>query len=178
MTRILGLDPGALRLGFALVESSWHDNYYRLYTSGIKGLARGDKEKFGDFRHRLIAYWVEEFGCMLDGFERKGLDKIVSETLPAVGGGNFIAATQSELAKTAITTCQVIAYQRQVEWVEMAANTIKKKLTGNHKATKVGVRNAVISVFPELLPRKKELTVYADEADAIGTALVGAGYTL
>lgn len=169
--RVLGLDPGALRMGYACIEADG-PSYY-LAASGIKGLARGENEDFQDFRLRLIDYWCEQFPTILDLW-RPNL--IVSETVPAVGGGNFIAATQSELAKTAITTCQAIAFLNSYEWKQIAANSIKKRLTGNAKATKVGVRNAVIEIFPELAPRKKELTTYADESDAIGTSLVGAGY--
>ena len=169
--KVLALDPGALRMGWACVSHT--DNQYTLIASGVYGLERPEGEAFQLYRRRLIAHWCRHFPIWLEQLEP---DQVVSEVIPAVGGGNFVAATQSELAKTVVTTCQVIAHFKDVPWGEWAANTVKKNLTGSGKATKVAVRNAVISVFPELEPRKKELTEVADESDAIGIALVAMGY--
>lgn len=166
--RILGLDPGALRLGWAVVEAGIGG--FTLLSSGIGGLERQDEEKFSDYRIRLIHHWVKEFGM----FEAMGCDMWYAERLPAVGGGNFIAATQAELAKTALTTLQAMAYLNSIPVHELDASHVKSRLTGKGTATKVGVRNAVIQVFPELWARKKE--ILADESDAIGIALIGAGY--
>ena len=93
-----------------------------------------------------------------------------------MGGGNFVAATQSELAKTALLVIEVTAIRMGIEVQRLAANTIKKSLTGSAKASKVKVRDVVLEVFPDLLPRKRELTIVADESDAIGTGLVALGY--
>lgn len=166
----MAIDPGALRLGYSMI-SRLDTSSYVLHESGVIGLTRNDKEAYAAYRHRLIDFWMEKFPDLI-----KDVDLIVSEQVPAVGGGNFIAATQSELVKAVVTTCQVIAKQQGVPWREIAGSTIKKQLTGNGRATKVGVRNAVIGVFPELEPRKKELTVVADESDAIGIGLVGLGF--
>ena len=174
-TRILAIDPGALRLGWALVERK--GDTYNLLESGIKGLDRDADEPFSDYRRRLIKYWSLEWSRLLYRLNNTygPVHNIASERLPAVGGGNFIAATQSELAKVVITVCQTLAeISLVIIWNEWAANTVKKNLTGNAKATKVNIRNAVIEVFPELKPRKKE--ILADETDAIGIGLVALGY--
>lgn len=167
--RILGIDPGALRLGWAVVEYGIDGNL-RLIGSGIGGLERQGEEKYSDYRVRLIHHWVKEFRM----FESFGCDLWYAERLPAVGGGNFIAATQAELAKAVLTTLEAMAYLNAIPVHEVDASHVKKRLTGKGAATKVGVRNAVIQVFPELWARKKEIV--ADESDAIGIALVGAGY--
>lgn len=161
--RILAIDPGALRLGYSVIEDGV------LIDSGIKGLVRKPEEEFQAYRFRLIRYWIKEFPLLLNLVNP---DIIYSETIPAVGSGSFIAATQSELVKAAITTCQVIAFQRDIDWTQLAATTIKKDLTGSGRASKVKVRDAVISAFPQLKERKKELTTYADESDAIGIGIV------
>lgn len=165
--RTLGIDPGALRLGWALVESGIDG--FELKASGIMGLAR-DELTYSEYRMDLIHYWVKNFAF----FEAMGADFWYVERLPAVGGGNFIAATQAELAKAALTTLEALAYLNGIPVHELDASHVKKRLTGNGKATKVGVRNEVIQIFPELWARKKE--ILADESDAIGIALIGAGY--
>lgn len=169
--RCLGIDPGALRLGWAISERE-EDEYF-LLDSGIIHIEREEGEAYSDYRRRLIRTWVEQFPLL---FLIVGLDLVAMEQLPAVGGGNFALATQDQLAKTAATTIQVMCEVHKQPWVEVAANTVKKKLTGNGHATKVGVRNAVIGVYPHLASRKKELTEHADESDAIGISLVGLGY--
>src|SRR4051812_7190300 len=100
--RILGIDPGALRLGWAVVETSIDG--FKLVDSGILGLERGEL-KFSEYRMDLIQYWVKRFPML----QAMGCDFWYAERLPAVGGGNFVAATQSELAKTALTTLQALA---------------------------------------------------------------------
>lgn len=170
--RVLGVDPGGARLGYGLVDNAAG---YSLLASGIGGLLepyKKGKTSFHAYRWRIIEHWLERFPKML---LQLSPDHILSERLPAGSSSGFINP-QSEAAKVAVTVCQVIARQHGVSWEEQAANSLKLTLTGNGKATKVGVRNAVIGVFPQLEPRKKELTVVADESDAIGIALVGAGY--
>lgn len=170
LKRVLGIDPGALRLGWAVVEID--DTELNYIDSGIMGISRDDDEKFAHYRLRLIKYWVKEFEFL----DRLECSEWYVERLPAVGGGNFIAATQSELAKTVLTVIEALALISRRHVIELESSHIKSRLTGNGKATKVRVRNEVIQVFPELWPRKKELTDTADESDAIGIALVGAGY--
>lgn len=168
--RVLGIDPGALRLGWACIDADGDD--YVLAGSGIMGLERYEKEPFAHYRMKLIHYWVKEFAKL----DVMNASEWYIERLPAVGGGNFIAATQSELAKTALTVIEALAHLHDRRVIELESSHIKSRLTGNGNATKVRVRNEVIQVFPELWPRKKELTDVADESDAIGIALVGAGY--
>ena len=172
-TRTLAIDPGALRLGWAIVERE--GTKFNLLDSGITGLVRNQDEPFSDYRRRLIRFWLEEWPKLR---WKMPIQSVASERLPAVGGGNFIAATQSELAKVVISVCQAQVWSEtdtlEFTWNELAANTVKKNLTGNAKATKVNIRNAVMEVFPELKPRKKE--ILADETDAIGIGLVALGY--
>jgi hypothetical protein len=156
-------------MGWSLVGREGDE--YQYITSGVQGLAREDGESFQAYRDRLRDYWLWEAEEFL-----VGADFLAYEALPAVGSGNFVAATQSELAKTAILVIEVIALQRGLEVKRIAANTIKKNLTGNGRATKVHIRNSVIDVFPELLPRRRELTTIADESDAISIGLAALGY--
>jgi hypothetical protein len=151
-----------------------------LIASGIDGVERGEKESFQVYRRRLIEYWVDEFHRSLEDLIHNydAPVKFTFEAMPGQGGGNFSTggAVQTELAKTAATACQAMCHFYGVEWQTVSARTVKKVVAGNSQATKVGVRNAVLNVFPELEPRKAELTRLADESDAIAIALWASGY--
>lgn len=165
-------------------------NGYTLLDYGVSGLQRLEDEKYQDYKHRLIRYWMSEFPDFIEaGQSLLAPDEdffIASEQLPAVGSGNFVAATQSELGKTAIVTCQVLAIQQEIQWREIAASTVKKAIFGagsktskknskRVKVSKVDVRKGVEFVFPHLEGRWKEGWV-ADVSDSIGVSLCALGY--
>jgi Holliday junction resolvasome RuvABC endonuclease subunit len=96
--------------------------------------------------------------------------------LPAVGFNNAI---QAELAKAAITTVIAMAFEREIPVYQIAAITVKTRIGGNKRASKVAVRNGAISLLPELEPRKFEWTEAKktmDEPDALGVSLAQLGY--
>jgi Holliday junction resolvasome RuvABC endonuclease subunit len=161
--RVLGIDPGAERLGWAEVE----DGVY--LDSGLITLPRNKpSETYQTYRLRIIETYSLYFGQLLDV---RPPDLVVCETVP-VTGGNLASIIQRQQAATASTVVQSLAYARGILVKQVAANTAKKKLTGNQKATKVAVRNKVIETFPELAPRKREWMKVFDETDAIGIAII------
>lgn len=168
--RVLSIDPGALRLGYSIIERDHLG--FRLVVSGVFGLTREDNENFQVYKKRLLEYWYHQSTILLKSVD---IDEVVFEQVPAVGGGNFVGP-QSELVKMVVTVLQLRCLDYNIPYRELTARTIKSNLTGNSRATKVQVRNAVISAFPELEPRKAELTKVADESDAIGIGLVAHGY--
>lgn len=179
--RALGIDPGAIRLGYAVVDRN--GDSYSLIKSGIVSVPRGEDELFQAYRLRAIREVVEreyelpQYEDVHGLLSWPGLRLIVSETLPAVGGGNFVGSV--EVAKAVITTMQAIHWIEHsgIEWKQVGASTVKKCVVGTaKKATKVQVRNAVQEVFPELKERKWEVDLHADETDAIAVALTGLGY--
>lgn len=170
--RVLGIDPGAEHLGFAAIEKGEDGPKY--VGSGVFGVKRDEKEKYQPYKLRLIQFWVKNTDYLLNSYQP---DLLVSEIIPVVGGGNFVAATQSQLASTAITTIQAIAGLRGYKIEQLAANTVKKKIGGTNKATKVRVRNGVYRQLPELKVRGSEWTKHFDEPDAIAVALTRLGYT-
>lgn len=166
-TRILSIDPGAKRLGYAVID--FHpDGELQLIESGIDGLNQGNLS-YSAYRWKLIEYWLGNFPKVLAKWTP---DLIVSEVLPFVGS-NSLAITQRIHGLTALCVCQAIALQKEYEWKEIAANTIKKIVADKGTASKAKVRDAVIETFPELKERKGALTRYADEADAIAVGLAG-----
>jgi len=175
MIRILAVDPGALRLGWAVLERK-QDRTLEVIDSGVLGLARGQmgakNEEYQLYKLRLIDYFVKVVPPL---FQKYLPTRFINETQPAVGGGNFIAATQSELAKTAVTIFQVFAYINSIPVTQIGSTTIKKAVGKNKSATKAKVRDGVIEVFPNLAKELKIETTGSkpvwDRSDAIATGI-------
>lgn len=166
-----------MRQGWAVVSKEdgknkppyWHASGY----SGVVRLSKGKKaEPYQQWKLRIIDCWADEAVRLLNTYQP---DVVVSEIVPVVGGGNFVAATQSQLAAAAITTVQAIAVDRGYKIVQIGATTIKKRVGGSKTATKVGVRNGVMKLIPYLADRKKMWTKIFEEPDAIATALTYLG---
>lgn len=177
---ILALDPGAERMGWCVLlrDGKRFKSSIRCVASGFFGVAREPnssttKTDFQPYRLSLLDFWIEKAAELIDRYEPT---EIVSEIIPAVGGGNFVVATQSHLALCAITTVQVVAKQHGVPVRQIGATSVKKAIGGNGEATKVQVRNGVFLVLPELEDRKKEWTKVFDVSDAVAIGLSHMGY--
>lgn len=143
--------------------------------SGIAEVTKGDDEKDQAYRLRLIDFWAYEGFRMLDAYRP---DFVATETLPLFGGTGFTNNVQSKLAATAITTVQTVCSIDGMRVQQVAAISVKARIGGTKKASKVAVRNGVISLIPSLAPRKKDWTKAPamDEPDACGVGLVALGY--
>lgn len=174
--RVLSFDPGAKRMGWAVIEGDGNSTP-TWKASGIATFERGDKEKFQVYRLRVIDFWVTHTGKLLNSYKPDG---VINETVPAVGGGNFVVATQSYLANVAITTIQTIARSLSYQVMQIGATTVKKKIGRAKTATKVKVRNGIYEIMPEMKSRHKQWTQpqNMDEPDAIAIALTQLGYEL
>lgn len=177
---VLALDSGAERMGWAILrrDGKRFKSSIRHEASGYFGVPRqpnksSKKTSFQPYRLSLIDFWIEQTPIL---FERYEPNEIVSETIPPVGGGNFVVAGQSHLALCAVTTVQVIAKQHGIPVHQIGATSVKKKIGGNSEATKVGVRNGIFKILPELEDRKKEWTKIFDVSDAIAIGLTHWGY--
>jgi Holliday junction resolvasome RuvABC endonuclease subunit len=181
--RVLAFDPGAERCGYCCLETG------PVYVgSGINGLKRESirtsptknklavtkSEPYQGYRLKLIDFWTKRGVQLLDEFKP---DEVVSETVPAVGGGNFIVAAQGALASTAITVIQCLCFQKGIPVKQIGATTVKTKIGGKKDATKVKVRDGVLSLMPEQAHRAKEWTKVFDESDAYAIALAYLGYS-
>lgn len=166
-TRILSIDPGAKRFGWAIVDFDINENmvYEPSYvSSGVLGIERGLEETYVVFKNRLISFFIPEFEKLLKEYQP---DLVVFEFLPIANVKGNIA--QRVLVFAVATVAQTICIQSEIPFKEIAATTIKKCICGSMRATKVQIRNAVLKTFPQLEPRKKE--IIADESDAIAVAL-------
>lgn len=144
---------------------------------GISGLKRlrndGKDEPFQKYKLRLIDFWITESERLLNSYEP---NVVVNEILPSVGGGNFVVATQSQLAATAITVIQVAARQRDIPIEQVGATSVKARIGGSKKATKVQVRNGVIKIMPEMDRYRKDWVKIFEVPDALGVGLTYGGY--
>jgi Holliday junction resolvasome RuvABC endonuclease subunit len=162
-------------MGWAVLEKNENKGVIStptLIASGISGLHRGDFE-YQHFRLLLIDFWSNHTTNLL----RYRPDKVVNEIIPAVGGGNFVVAAQSQLAATAITTVQCVTLQHNIPVTQIGATTVKKRIGGSGKATKVQVRNGVMELT-NTQALKKFWTKVMDEPDAIAVGLAEMGYTV
>lgn len=157
----MGIDPGATRCGYAVLKFSFENNTFsdhEYVTSGVFGLKRNDDESYSEYKVRLIKNSSE----FQDLFDEHQPDLIVFEFLPVTNVG--AAAGQRLLAFVVATCGQLLAELNGIPWAEMSAVSVKKEITGQGKATKAQVKNALLKIIPELEKRKKYL---ADETDAI-----------
>lgn len=164
-------------MGWAIIANP-HDKFDPAYVaSGVLGLIREGDEKnpeaYQKYKLRLVEHFTVKAEVMFRDYSPV---VFVNEIQPAVGGGNFTAATQAELAKTSMVVFQSIAFRQAVSVQQFGSNTIKKAVTGDKKASKVKVRNSVIEYFPQLADRKKAWQAGPgkegfDESDAIAAAL-------
>lgn len=171
--RVLGFDPGAVRQGWAVLEGDGTDDP-RYFGSGVCGLERGDNEEYQRYRLRVISFWATKAEELLRRFEP---DIVVNEIIPVKGGGQFVSAAQSQLAASAITSVQSIAYLKGYTVAQIGSTTVKTHIGGSNKATKVRVRNGIWEIMPSLVYKKNEWKTIFDESDAVAITLCYLGYT-
>lgn len=168
--RVLAVDPGAERCGWAVLE---HGPTY--IDSGIIRFPR-DGMEFQKYRLALERFYVGQWDLMTGSWAP---DVIINEIIPAVGGGNFVAATQSYLANVVVTCLHDSALRRGLAVAQQGATTVHKHIAlkkKGKKVTKVQVRNGVLAILPELKPRIKDWVKEFDEVDAIANGLTYLGY--
>ena len=175
--RVLAFDPGADRMGFALLETGPKEvmsGMDHIPSSGIKGVEKEEGESYQDHRLRIVEYWAHTANNFIELFKP---DIIANEIVPPTGGnmGNIV---HRQKALTAITTVQVVAIQSGIKIQQIAASTVKKNIGGDGKATKVAVRNGVIKLLPSTERFKPEWKKVFDHSDAFAIGLTALGYKI
>ena len=152
MIKVLGIDPGIERLGWALLESE--NKKFRYLSSGVKKTLKTDLQS-----KRLLE--IHNF-----------LDKLILEEQP-----NFLSLERlffSKNVKTAMVVGEVrgvilmLASKHNMEIAEFGPNEIKLTLAGYGKADKKSVLNMVKMTVS--IPDKK---ITDDESDALAIACCG-----
>ncbi len=167
--RVLFFDPGAERLGWAVLEGDAHSDPQYI-DSGILRCPKEEEERYQHYKLRLIrsyVLWAPKF------FNSYRPDVVGNEIVPSQGFNNM---SQAQLAQAVVATIQAMAYEREYKVVQVGATTIKKAIGGHKQATKIGIRNGVIKLLPNLADRKSEWTKVFDESDALAGGLAYLGY--
>jgi Holliday junction resolvasome RuvABC endonuclease subunit len=175
MVNVLGIDPGMTNLGWSSVI--YENEVLSLGLSGLIANPRDTAVLFNEYLNHGIEQITEKFPVILSLVTPSF---IAAETVPSGRLGS-----RTELVVAAITSCKVIAFQWGIPWYDIAANTVKKTVTGDGTATKARVRNAVIERFPEIginhaaikkdqkEAGEKPIGIIQDVFDAVGIAITG-----
>ena len=162
--KVLAIDPGAERLGWAVLQSG-----PKYIDSGLLTYKRIDIP-FQHYRCELENYMWDGFTALIRTYHP---DLIVNEILPAVGGGNFVG-TQSYLVNVVVSILHAVCISKVLPYQQVAARSVQSKIATKGKAkkiSKVRVRNGVVAIFPELKPRIPDWIKVFDECDAIAVGL-------
>lgn len=174
--RVMGIDPGMVRLGLACVEVL--DGTVDLVTYGMISHPRDASLTFNEH----LAAGIHQLADDLPKFiGMTNPDYIAMELVPVGRLGSNDA-----LVIAAASSCRLIAYQFGIPVLNLAATTVKKELTGDGKATKVKIRNTITSAFSNIDERHKLIKQQQKEAgekpeglpadifDACAIAVIGA----
>lgn len=167
--RVLALDPGAKRLGWAIISGGGENPVY--IASGILASERAEGESYQDYRLRVMnaaVSWIEEqLACFM-------IHEVVMEIVPVKG---FNDMGQAYLALSVISAITGVCMTQGYKVQQIGATTVKARVGGTKKATKVRLRNVVWQYFPQLRKKAPEWKKVFDESDAIAIALAHLGYT-
>lgn len=149
--RVLGFDPGLVYMGFGVVDfeegetiSIAHLGYFHIPRNG---------QTFNEYLNGAIAALTENFPRLLQNYEP---NMVASEIVPVGKLGS-----NTELVVAGITTIKTICFQFGIEWKDIAANTVKKIMTGDGRATKATVQSTLCSLYPSL--KKKHLEIKGEQ---------------
>ena len=170
--RVLAFDPGANRMGYAVLDSGPKEVESKFPSSGIAGVLQEEGETYQGHRLRIIAFWIDFTQDLINEFKP---DIIVNEIVPPTGG-NSANMIHRQKAMAAITTVQVVAFQNNIPIKQIAATTVKKAVGGSGKATKVAVKNGVFNLIPSTTKFKEEWKKIYDHSDAFAVGLTELGY--
>lgn len=147
---ILGIDPGSLKTGYALIEVE-SQNKCRLLASGVIKL-KGEK----DFFHRLASL-KEEIAQIVENFNP---DEVAMESLIFVKSPTSLIKLAQ--ARGVILGC--VLDEHKDKFFEYSPNQIKQVTTGHGHADKEGIQKLFKMIF------KVESFETDDESDALAVA--------
>lgn len=152
--RILAIDPGTRYLGMALLEGD------ALVYYGVKRIHhRGSPHERLTEGKRVVAELIRDLDPDLLAYEKTFIAK------------NRNTALLNVLADEIVS----LAERQGLEVVGVAPSTVKKRVTGNGRASKREVAEAVAAIYPELrayLPNGKGSAFRSNLFDAVAVALV------
>ena len=155
-------------MGWSVIQAGPTEPKY--IASGVLEIPRNDKEPYQKYRARVIersAHWYYQIAYKHEFY------LLAYETIPVKG---FRDMSQALLAGAGITAIHACAVVETVPVTQVAAPSVKARIAGSNRATKVGVRKGVQRFLPELdVPGWPQ---YPDESDAVAIGLTALGYKL
>ncbi|HUI28932.1 MAG TPA: crossover junction endodeoxyribonuclease RuvC [Candidatus Acidoferrales bacterium] len=153
--RILAIDPGTHYIGVAVLVGP------KLVYYGVKTLSRRKPTREALKEGRKV------IGLLIDDF---------SPSILAVEKTFFAKSSNGTLLNTFAREIVWIGKRRGLSVEVMAANTVRKIVCKNGKATKQDVGKAVVSLYPELSPylssdRRWKEKFYYNMFDAVALGL-------
>jgi crossover junction endodeoxyribonuclease RuvC len=148
--RILGIDPGLNKTGWAIVEQK---NNLQYIDSGFI------KNKQDIQIYDKLSLIVQQVKNVMQTYKPNLL--AMEETFV---NNNAVSSLKLALVRGAI---MAIAIENNIKIIEIKPNTIKKVITGNGKADKKQVDYMIRIILPKINPKT------FDESDAIGIAIAG-----
>lgn len=168
--RVLALDPGAKRAGWAVIETG------PIYiSSSCEWLERNlnPEEPFQKYRMRLCKHWTDRTEWLISTFKP---DLVVTETVPSQGANNM---SQMYLANVMATTVHSVCFKMGIPVIQVSARTVASRVAirgKGKKISKANTRNGVLSLLPELKPRLSEWVKVFEEPDALAIGLHALGH--
>lgn len=171
MKKVLSMDPGATRAGWAILgqdAAGYRKGAPVSYiASGVTPQPRGAKQTFQNYRMELCDHWIDKAAYLIEEYEPTTL---VMEIVPSRGAEIM---DQLYLVNVMATTVHVIAFEYGLEVVQVAARSVQAKIARRKpevKLTKPQVRDGVIDRLPELADHFKGVKVF-EESDALAIGL-------
>ena len=160
--RVLAIDPGAVRAGWAVLEEG------KYVSSGVVHTPRPQTEPFQEYRMRITKEWWEWGSTWILSTWPTVL---VNEIVPYAPN---LTSAQIYLTNVMVSVLHAVAIRYDREIVQVSARTVQSSIAkrGNSKGiTKPQVRNGVLERLPELQPRLKDFTKVFEETDALAIGL-------
>lgn len=143
--RVLGLDPGKVRLGWGLVVD---EDGLKLPQVGIIPNPADPLLSWNEDLNNAIVNVADSFKMIYFLYRP---DAVAAEIVPTGKLGS-----NSERVVACITVCKTLAHLWGCPWYDYGANTVKETVAGDGLATKAQIKRAVWQLFPEWEERHKQ----------------------
>lgn len=153
--RLLSVDPGSTKVGVSIFDDEKLLHCTRLHH-------RSDKGTFTDRLNDQLERLYLEFLWLIREYD---VSHVCWEIVPAIGNmshKDFVVSVSAAL--------KCLAFHYRLTWQGIAAVSAKKAIVGDHKATKIQVREKVLELYPNI---KSEFGVTIGQYDAFDSVIIG-----
>ena len=162
---ILTIDPGFKRMGFCVF-----DDYGNILEHGVYSPRdKKNNEKMQDYLNMGIQQVYKWFDNITT---KHKVNYVLAEIVPPVSSSEgYKGSPQMPLVFSILAVCKIIAFQKDIEWEDISARTVKKIVAGDASASKSYIRRLVLDEYPEIKNKRKLTEIPLDETDAIAIGM-------